>query len=339
MTDSTQLITIEKANALAIFSTPGEVDPILARIRSEIDQFVADVSTKRGRDDVASMAYRVAQSKTYLDGIGKALVDDLKDVPKKVDASRKRIRDTLDQWRDEVRRPLTDWEETENRRILKHRATLDRLTEIATAPNAGCVMDTTAAQFREKIDAIGKIEIGPACEEFERDYALGVAGALRALQSALSNAERREAEAAELARLRAAEVEREAREREAKEAEHREARAKAEAEKAEREAAEALEREALRRKLEEEAAARKALEDEKRAREAEEARQAEERAAAARREANKNHRAKINREARAALETLIQADGASGASDAAAVAQKIVEAIVKGAIPHVSINY
>ena len=52
-----------------------------------------DVTTKKGRDAIASIAHKVARSKTALDNIGKELVAELKDVPKKIDAERKRIAD------------------------------------------------------------------------------------------------------------------------------------------------------------------------------------------------------------------------------------------------------
>lgn len=70
-TASTELVSIPKVDALTVFTTPEKIEPILARIRQEIDGFVPDISSKRGRDNVASMAYRVARSKTYLEGVGK----------------------------------------------------------------------------------------------------------------------------------------------------------------------------------------------------------------------------------------------------------------------------
>src|SRR5690606_34102970 len=106
-----ELVTIEPKNALAVFTEEKAIDPILARVRKEIDAFIPDITTASGRKAVASMAFKVAKSKTYLDGVGKKLVDEYKEIPKKIDATRKRVRDTLDEWKDEVRKPLTDWED------------------------------------------------------------------------------------------------------------------------------------------------------------------------------------------------------------------------------------
>lgn len=117
----------EPESALAVFGKPQGLDPYLAKIKEELDSFVPDVSTKKGRDAIASIAYKVAQSKTALDNIGKDLVAELKDVPKKIDAERKRMRDLLDQWKDEVRKPLTDWEDAEEARKAAHQSLIHRI--------------------------------------------------------------------------------------------------------------------------------------------------------------------------------------------------------------------
>jgi colicin import membrane protein len=107
---STELVVIEKQNVLAVFTEQGQIDPILEKIATEARSIIADVSTAKGRKEITSVAYRVAQSKTYLDGLGKDLVADMKELPKKVDASRKQMRDFLDALKDEVRLPLDQWE-------------------------------------------------------------------------------------------------------------------------------------------------------------------------------------------------------------------------------------
>jgi hypothetical protein len=111
-----ELVVIEKSNSLELFTTAKGLDPILAKIRQEIDSFVPDASSRKGRGSIASIAAKVARSKTYLDGVGKELVDRLKEQPKLVDAERKRIRDILDTWKDEVRQPLTEYENAEKAR-------------------------------------------------------------------------------------------------------------------------------------------------------------------------------------------------------------------------------
>ncbi|PJI51709.1 hypothetical protein CTI14_54980, partial [Methylobacterium radiotolerans] len=60
-------------------------------------------SSGSGCAPIASLAFKVRKVKTALDGIGKDQVDRLKEIPKKIDAERKRMRETLDALADEVR--------------------------------------------------------------------------------------------------------------------------------------------------------------------------------------------------------------------------------------------
>ncbi|MGM8637880.1 hypothetical protein, partial [Enterobacter roggenkampii] len=59
--------------------------------------------------------YKVARSKTYIDNAGKDLVAELKALPKQIDESRRIVRERLDALKDEVRRPLTEWEAEQER--------------------------------------------------------------------------------------------------------------------------------------------------------------------------------------------------------------------------------
>ena len=113
MSQSNELVTIEPSNVLTVFTTEKGLDPLLAKVKDEIDGFKPDITTKKGRDAIASIAYKVSQTKSYLDKTGKTLTDKLKAQPKAVDAERKRMRDLLDSWRDEVRKPLTEMEDAE----------------------------------------------------------------------------------------------------------------------------------------------------------------------------------------------------------------------------------
>lgn len=111
----TGLIVVEKTTAMAVFTESSKLDPLLAKITEKAKSLVPDTSTAKGRKEIASIAYQVARTKTYLDSLGKDLVDDLKEVPKKIDASRKKTRDYLDALAQEVRKPLDDWEAEQER--------------------------------------------------------------------------------------------------------------------------------------------------------------------------------------------------------------------------------
>ncbi|WP_413599401.1 hypothetical protein [Enterobacter kobei] len=115
MSEVTDLVVIEKQNAMAVLTTKEQLDPIIEAIEKEARSLVPDVSTRKGRDAIASMAHKVARSKTYIDNAGKDLVAELKALPKQIDESRRIVRERLDALKDEVRRPLTEWEAEQER--------------------------------------------------------------------------------------------------------------------------------------------------------------------------------------------------------------------------------
>jgi colicin import membrane protein len=358
-------LTVQENKALAFFTTEGAVDPVLAAIRQEIEGFSADVSTLKGRKAIAAMARRVASSKTYLEEVGKELATAQKEIPKKIDASRKKIRDTLDAWRDEVRRPLTKWEEAEEKRVAKHKFNIQDLADMAAVTPL-----ITSVAARDLLEDVESVVIGPSCEEFEAEYARAKDAARAHLIAKVAEAEKREAEQAELARLRQEAIEREARERderiarEAAEKARQDAERKAAEEIAQRESAAKAERDAIEAKAraaqeesarrEREAAIkadeqrlaaerreielrRQAEEAEQRTRDAEarakreaEEAKAREAAEAAAREADREHRSAINREA---LDAFVEFGLAPD------VAKHVVTLIAQRVIPNVTINY
>lgn len=355
MSGNTELqILPTKESALQVFSTPLGLDPYLQKIRDELDAFVPDATTKKGRDAIASEAYKVAKSKTALDNIGKVLVAELKDAPKKVDAERKRMRDLLDLWKDEVRRPLTEWEAAEEARQAKHKRGIEwfllRINEHH---------DLDALELRGTLTEVEAVLVNEAWEEFEAEAHRAKEKALEALHAALTKRDAYEAEQAELAQHRVeaaareqkereeriareaveqaqraaeskAQAEREAvirREQETKAAaERRELELKLAAERAEREKAEAIQRE-QQAKADSERRAAEAVEAEKRR----VAAQAEAEAAEAKhRERDKAHKTSINR---AALEAFV----AGGMTEECA--KLAVTLIAKKVVPAVSISY
>src|SRR5690606_28705361 len=117
---SLDLTLLEQKSPIELFKENG-LDPVLEAITSEVKSFVPDLTTEKGRKEIASLAYKVSKSKTYLDNLGKNLVSEWKEQSKKVDNERKRVREYLDNLRDEVRKPLTEYEEREEKRLQKHK--------------------------------------------------------------------------------------------------------------------------------------------------------------------------------------------------------------------------
>lgn len=323
MSEIMDLVVIEKNNAMAVFTNNDQLDPLIEAIEKEARSLVPDVTTKKGRDAIASMAHKVARSKTYIDNAGKDLVAELKALPKQIDESRRVVRERLDALKDEVRRPLTEWEAEQER--IKAEEAMNALHAEALAMN-----EEFDRQLAARIESDHEMAL-LMNDAFDREQADKAAEAER----------QRIAHEEEIKRLAVAaaarEVERRA-QREREEAAHREAVLKAQAEQAERDRIEAMQKaeadkqaaiEAERRKAQEEAdRIRREAEQREQARLAEEKRKADEQA---RREADVKHRKAVGTEIVKALmaNTSLTRDQAI----------EVLTAVKDGRIPHTGISY
>ncbi|HDL7488841.1 TPA: cell envelope biogenesis protein TolA [Yersinia enterocolitica] len=323
MSEATGLsIVIEPKNALAVFTQPDHIESILQQVEKEVNSFVPDVSTKKGRDAIASLGLKVAKTKTYLDALGKDLVTEYKEVPKKIDASRKTVRDRLDALKEKVLLPKLEFEAEQER--LKQEAEAKKkaeelAAEIEVAHEMALLMnDAFDRDAKEKAEEVERLR--KAHEEFITQQA-----AEKAKREAEEKA-KRDIEAAEQ------------RERDAKLAQERAEQAtKDAAAKAERDAKELAER-AEREKQEAIAAEQRKAQEEadrikREAQQKEDARLTEEKRIAdedAKRAADVEHRRTINRQAVADLI-------ANGLPEDCA--QKCVAAIAKNLISSVRITY
>jgi len=243
---STDLMVIDRKNAMEVFRTEKGCDPYLSIIREEIDNFIPDISSKKGRDSIASIAHKVAKAKTYLDGVGKDLVDELKEIPKKIDAERKRVRDTLDAWRDEVRAPLTEWENAESARIKAHENAIEAMMALSYDTE-----NLNSANIKERLDSVEIISLGEHWEEFAARAGEVHQRTINALRKRLDDRLVYESEQAELEKLRCEAEKRAQLDREAEIAREAAQKAKDEAEKSARE----VQLAAVKREAEEKAAA------------------------------------------------------------------------------------
>ncbi|MGU5817825.1 hypothetical protein ACV1EH_00520 [Aeromonas caviae] len=239
-TDNTQaqLVVIEPTTAVALFTEGQGVAELLADIRQKATSLVPDITTAKGRKEIASIAHAVSRTKTYLDGLGKELTDQYKEIPKRIDANRKTLRDTLDTLKDEVRAPLTQYEAAEEARVA---ALKERMTAFADAKQATAELPSTELEhYLKQIDAIA---IDDSWEEMTAQAGVAKDAAVLHLRTVIEKAKEREAQVAELKRLRQAQAAREQEDRERRIAEQaaaaeaqRQEQARLDAERREREA-------------------------------------------------------------------------------------------------------
>lgn len=350
------IVAIVTANPVMVLTDAKKYDQFYEQMKAECDKHVPDLSTERGRKEIASLAYKVARTKTAIDDAGKKLNEEARLRINAVDESRRRIREQLDELKEEVRRPLTEWEQAEEARVEHCRQTLTLLKDSALVG-----YEETAEDVRQRIAKVeGMAFDNPKYLDYAPQLFALKASTLSTLQTVADRMDREEAERAELERLRAEAAERERIEAEkaaADEAERQRVEAERQAEeraeaakqaeqariaKAEQEAAANARREAeaeAERRLDEERKAREAAEaetkrvtEEQARREREATQAAEARAAEQRgRDNDRAHRGQIMGEAKAALMEV--------ASIEEAVAKTIVLAIVGGNVPHTRITF
>ncbi|HBX7638350.1 hypothetical protein [Klebsiella pneumoniae] len=315
------VIEIKPEQAPTLYRAGG-LDAYLEQIRQAVNE-VPDLTTKKGRDRVASLAAQVSRSKTAIEKPGREYLKRLKEAVRPAEAEIKRFVDACDELRDATRKPLTEWEAEQER--IKAEEAMSALHAEALAMN-----EEFDRQLAARIESDHEMAL-LMNDAFDREQAEKKAEAER----------QRIAREEEIKRQAEAKAMREAEERHRAELEaaaRREAEERAAKERAERERIEAQQRaerekqaavEAERRKAQEEAdRIRREAEQREQGRLAEEKRKADEQA---RREADVKHRKAVGAEVVKALmaNTSLTRDQAI----------EVLTAVKDGRIPHTGISY
>jgi len=308
----TSLAVIETASAALVYA-PGALTALVDKLKQEVRAQLAtlDVSIPKDRARMISLSARVATAKVKLDKMGDSLIEEHRAVVTAVNADRKTMRDDLDAFKVEVRKPVTDLENAEKERVAAHEAAIHLLED----EDQRSSIWETSTELKARIEVIERMFTGRDWQEFAKRAESAKIEATDSIYRALGIVQKREAEQKELERLRAEAAERAIKERE-------EAAAKAAKEAAERRAEEQarIAREAAERE-------RQRIENERQRVAAQKKADAEE---AEKRAKNRAHRLKIGNEALGAIVALdIPMDRA----------QDLLIAIAKGAVPHVTISY
>lgn len=323
----------------------------LAELEEKNTSLVFDYESKKGNKEARSHIFKLRQTKGALEAVRKQVKADILIKGRAIDSEKAAIESRIEAMITVHQAEIDKIEKRESDRIDAIQLRLGDLYLILAGK--------TADEYRAHIAAIEAVAIDDSWQEFVKDAAQAKDRSLTEHRRLLAEREKQDAEAAELARLRAEAAAREQKDREeaiaaeATEKARREAvlamlAAEAKA-TAEREAGERRELElklaaenAERRRVEAEQkaaqdaidAAAKAEKDRLRAIQDEKDRvaavEAAEALATAKREANKAHKAKINRTALAAL-----VDG--GLSDECA--RQCITLIASGKVPAVAISY
>lgn len=317
--NSSSYLQMIEADPDLVYRDTEALEKAVAEIEAKLASAEVDLVTSKGRSEIASRAAELSRLKVQIEQAGLKRTEEWRKATDAVNAVKKTVKVRFDALRDKAREPLTKWEEEKERREQQINLGLERIDALGS-PRLGC----SVADLELLLVDLAYI---PLTEEMFGDHLLiaeAKAGrAKSALDAALARAQADERDRAELARLRAEAAKREEedrkREAEAKAAEAERLRKEQEAAQAEARARRAAEEaaEAERRRVEKEAADKRAEEE-------------RQKAEAERRARDYAHREKVMGEAHAAL----QAIGLGPKQ-----ASKIIDAIIMGGIPHVTITF
>ena len=294
-------------------------------ISEKAEGLTADVSTEEGRKELNKIARSLGGAITRFDERRRAYVAVLKARPAEIDKIFREIfREPAEAIKDRIKAPLDRWTD-------EQRAAEEESERIIATINAPIEAGTSAAQLANRLDEAQNIDMPEWLSEGQRAAIVAaLTAAMPRIETAYNAAVAAEAQAAELAELRARAAQHEQQAREAAAAETAAANARAESaraiEDAQRRAAEAEDRERQATAEARRRAEAAAMAERERAK----AQAMAEEAETSRRAADKAHAAEIHREILADL---------CGLGIAEVQAKLIISAIAKGQIPRLSITY
>ena len=201
----TDLVVIDKTALPTILAA--DQGDILGKLMSDLAGFVPDGSTDAGRKACASHALKVSRAKMDYVRLADALKADAAKVVKGVNAEIKVIETRMDALRDQLLAPVEAYKAREKARVAAHEAHLALFADMIARANMATMASNAPANIKIIIDECNEAQTDR--EEFTERAIKAKVDTLDHLIDMFADAEKREAEAAELARLRAEAAERE----------------------------------------------------------------------------------------------------------------------------------
>lgn len=117
--------------------------------------FKPDMTVKKDREAVRSLAATIARTKTFIDDSGKELLEEAKALTDRVNGQRRWAREKLDELKDTVRKPLTEFEEAEKRLAERKVQVMEQIAGLSDG------IDTlSSGNIEERISTLTTIFIG-----------------------------------------------------------------------------------------------------------------------------------------------------------------------------------
>lgn len=200
MSAQQQVISIDhigEETAPAVYVQNG-LKPFLQMIKDEVCGEVPDLSTVKGRERIASLAFTVSKRKAAVEKPGRDYLRKIKELPKVIEAELREFVRDADALRDEIRKPLTDWEAAELARKDKHVDGIQSIKDLAFFEES-----PTATHVADIIAQLELVAISDTWEEFLAEAAQVKDETLAKMRALLAERTQYEADQAELAQRRA----------------------------------------------------------------------------------------------------------------------------------------
>lgn len=147
----TDLITIEQSKLPYLLSDPDEMEAVIVKIETAALAEVSDTSTKQGRANITSLAYKVSKTKGPLNKVADGLKEDAQATIKAVNAAKKIFDTRMDALRDTLKKPNIKWQDGEDARVAKMEAGIRMEFEFEP--------DTTSAGIVTQIDELKAVSV------------------------------------------------------------------------------------------------------------------------------------------------------------------------------------
>lgn len=151
MEKKNEVILVNGKNPVDILR--GNAKEFIAEMALKVNEQVFDVETSKGRASIISQSVEITRTKTAIDKAGKNLTTEWRDKVKKVNDDRKKIWDGLDALSKKVREPVTVWEKGEEVRVSDLKKKLEGIESLERCDNLGSV------EILGRIDTVKHITI------------------------------------------------------------------------------------------------------------------------------------------------------------------------------------
>jgi phage-related minor tail protein len=148
-----------------LYLNQGSLKPYMDHVYKEVMSEVPDVTTAKGRDRIKSLAASVSRSKTLLEKPGRKFLKDLKEQPKIVEGNLREMVTFFDNLRDEVRKPVTDYENEQK----AHQEMLQAKVSYFAEEYAG-MMENAPNNLTERLQFFERVHAALTAEKVDASY-------------------------------------------------------------------------------------------------------------------------------------------------------------------------